>query len=194
MTLYIVRHGETEENRLNVCQGQTHGTLTREGMEEAHHIGRRLSEVHFDACYASDLYRAYKTAEIIASEHSESLHVIADERLRERYFGSFQGKRFPQPGADDFFFSEAELPAQIADRLRDFLSQVSTRHPGGTLLIVSHGFTIRVLLALLHGLTAEEWPRMPELLNTSLTIARGPEPYTFVLTNDTAHLPDRSCR
>lgn len=192
MRLYIVRHGETEENRLRICQGQTHGTLTAEGIEEANLIGRRLAHIPIDICYTSDLHRAYRTAEIISSKHSTVIPVITDSRLRERYFGSYQGQVFPtESHTDHFFFSEAETPHLIACRLLSLLHDLIARHAHHSVLLVSHGFTIRVLLALLTGRDADDWTELPELLNTSLSIVDGPEPFTLVLLNDTSHLGGR---
>src|SRR5262249_57183414 len=111
-----------------------------------------------DVVYASDLTRARETAEILAQR--SGLDVEVDERLRERGFGAWEGKTGPEveaqfsdaharwragegPGADD-----AEPFADFAVRVQSFLEDVLERHPDETVLIVSHGGSIRVIHAL----------------------------------------------
>lgn len=188
MRLYIVRHGETVENKNRICQGQTHGTLTPKGIAEAHLVGRALADIPIDICFSSDLRRAHDTANIIGEEHLLPFDIITDERLRERYYGSFQGKVFPVT-ADHYYHPEAEPPMEIAERLRSFLHDIELQYSDAEhVLIVSHGFTLRILLAVFSDLEPERWSEVTEFNNTSLTIVDGPAPYHILQTNDTSHI------
>lgn len=188
MRLLIVRHGETVENRQRICQGQTPGTLSDRGVEESRLIGERLKNWDIDCCYTSDLQRAVDTTRQIAA-HKPQLIIREDARLRERYFGSFQGSVFPESLEDFTPPEETETPEAIATRLRSFLSDIRSRHAGETVLVVSHGFTIRVLMSVVGYIESTDLEAVDDLKNTSLTIIEvNDENYDVKLFNDTAHL------
>jgi broad specificity phosphatase PhoE len=159
-TLLLVRHGETDWNRDGRWQGHSDTHLNELGREQARRVAAELDGI--DVMYSSDLARARETAEIIAEELE--LDVRADDRLRERSFGAWEGltapeieERFPDelsrwrsgegPGAAD-----AEPFDRFAERVREALDDVVARHPGETVLVVTHGGTIRVIHSLARGL------------------------------------------
>lgn len=188
MKLLIVRHGQTIENLQRICQGQTHGTLSAQGRDEARKIAQRLVDFDVDVCYTSDLRRATDTAACICAQHPD-LEMREDSRLRERYFGLFQGRIFPEPPAAFPPNDEVETPEAIAVRLTVFLDEIRRNHSNQTVLIVSHGYTIRVLMTLLLRLPAADTETVADVKNASLTIAdfyNGM--YNVGLFNDTAHL------
>ncbi|MCL5103560.1 MAG: histidine phosphatase family protein [Armatimonadetes bacterium] len=167
ITLYLVRHGETEYNRQGRIQGQGDSPLTPLGVLQAEAVATRLAGETFAAIYSSDLGRAQSTAEIIAARHN--LPVQTTPLLREAAFGIIQGltraeveTRFPieehewrrdprthrPPGA--------EYPEDVIERCRRFLAEVIERHPstlrqaqgsgctdGERLLVVGHGGSVR---------------------------------------------------
>jgi len=55
--LIFVRHGETEENKAKIVQGQKHGKLSEEGLEQAKKVAERLKDEKIDFIYSSDLDR-----------------------------------------------------------------------------------------------------------------------------------------
>src|SRR5947207_1109736 len=69
--------------------GQNASPLTPTGLEQARKLARRLKGVAFTTLYSSDLGRAHQTARCIADETGHE--VIADQGLRERNFGIFEG-------------------------------------------------------------------------------------------------------
>lgn len=71
--LLLVRHGETVDNVNKIMQGQTHGRLTLNGIEQAHELGRQLRSEHIDVFLSSDLARAVETLEIIKQEKTHPL-------------------------------------------------------------------------------------------------------------------------
>lgn len=93
-TLVVVRHGQSEWNRLNLFCGWTDVDLTQTGYEEAKSAGRLLREggYSFDACYTSVLKRAIHTAYTILDEMDLTwIPVIKDYHLNERHYGALQG-------------------------------------------------------------------------------------------------------
>ncbi len=91
--MYLVRHGETEWNKLNRVQGWVDSSLTKEGLEIARLCGLGLQDIAFDAAYSSDLKRAETTAEIILSQNlQKEIPHFTQVNLREISFGSFGGE------------------------------------------------------------------------------------------------------
>ena len=74
--LLLVRHGETVDNINKIMQGQTHGRLTLNGIEQAHELGRQLRGEHIDVFLSSDLARAVETLEIIKKERDQQPHPL----------------------------------------------------------------------------------------------------------------------
>ncbi len=89
-TFYFIRHGQTEHNVLGLIQGHSDSELTEEGRQQAHKLQAVFKKVKLAAIYSSDLKRAKKTAEIIAKPHK--LKIIYTHALKERSYGSFEGK------------------------------------------------------------------------------------------------------
>ncbi|KAI8989772.1 phosphoglycerate mutase-like protein [Trametes punicea] len=88
--VYIVRHGETDENRHGIIQGQLDTPLNATGVHQAELAADALADVPFGAAYSSDLQRARKTAEIILDKHP-GVQLELTEALRERHMGDWQG-------------------------------------------------------------------------------------------------------
>ena len=94
MQLVIIRHGQSEWNKLNLFTGWTDVDLTQEGCAEAAAGGRALAEAgfDFDVCYTSRLKRAIHTLDIVLAEMDrEWLPVVKTWKLNERHYGALQG-------------------------------------------------------------------------------------------------------
>ena len=95
MKLVIIRHGESEWNKLNLFTGWTDVELTETGENEAKAGGRALKEAgyDFDICYTSQLKRAIHTLNFVLREMDrEWLPVVKSWKLNERHYGALQGK------------------------------------------------------------------------------------------------------
>lgn len=161
--IYLVRHGETDNNKYKIIQGaKVDAPLNTTGEKQANESAQRLKSVPFAAAFSSDLVRAQRTAEIIALEHN--LAVATKKILRERGFGELEGKsedsfREKLKGLLDEFevlsdkekfkfkfpFGIESLDVSVA-RLITFLREVSLAYLGKTVLVVSHGAMIRHFL------------------------------------------------
>ena len=94
MKLVLVRHGESEWNKLNLFTGWTDVDLSEKGHEEAKAAGRLLKAegYDFDVCYTSYLKRAIHTLNHILDEMDRVwLPVVKTWRLNERHYGALQG-------------------------------------------------------------------------------------------------------
>ncbi|MBR0090921.1 MAG: 2,3-diphosphoglycerate-dependent phosphoglycerate mutase [Lachnospiraceae bacterium] len=92
--LVLVRHGESEWNKLNLFTGWTDVDLSEKGHEEAKEGGRLLKAegYDFDICYTSYLKRAIHTLNHILDEMDRNwLPVVKAWELNERHYGALQG-------------------------------------------------------------------------------------------------------
>ena len=64
LTIYLARHGQTEENLERIFQGHLPGRLTEEGKKQAEQLGERLKDIHLDAVVSSDLQRVQDTVRL----------------------------------------------------------------------------------------------------------------------------------
>lgn len=180
--LIIVRHGETEWNAAGRIQGHLDSPLDEEGREQAVAVARRLAPEPIDALYSSDLGRACQTAAPIAA--ATMLDVVTDPRLRERNLGLFQGITFDEARArhPELFarykardlhvdFATGESLLALRDRVAGVLAEIAGRHPGGTVVVVTHGGVLDQVYRLATGLPLEA-PRDFEIENASLNHLR----------------------
>ena len=94
MKLVLVRHGESEWNKLNLFTGWTDVDLSEKGHQEACQAGRVLKAegYDFDICYTSYLKRAIHTLNHILDEMDRCwLPVVKSWKLNERHYGALQG-------------------------------------------------------------------------------------------------------
>ena len=94
MKLVLIRHGESEWNKLNLFTGWTDVDLSEKGVEEAKNAGRLLKEngYDFDICYTSYLKRAIHTLNYVLDEMDRAwLPVVKTYKLNERHYGALQG-------------------------------------------------------------------------------------------------------
>jgi probable phosphoglycerate mutase len=154
-TLLLVRHGETDSNAERRIQGQTNTPLNARGRQQAQALADRLAGEPITAVYSSDLDRARETAEILAARLD--LPVVVDPALRERHFGSWEGRTIDEleerwPGAWARWRNGNEGEGDVEDhlalaaRIRDAISRLAAAHPGERILVVAHGGAMRVIL------------------------------------------------
>ncbi|MFJ9695376.1 histidine phosphatase family protein [Kitasatospora sp. NPDC101183] len=162
------RHGQTSWNLENRFQGSTDIDLTEQGVEQARRAARLLSGLRPDLLVSSDLVRARRTAEELALV--TGLDVQHHEGLRETYAGSWQGltnaeirERFPAQYAawaagEPVRRGGGELAEEVADRSVPVVLEAVEKLPeNGTLVVVSHGGTIRTMLGRMLGLETALW-------------------------------------
>ncbi|KAF7311265.1 Phosphoglycerate mutase-like protein [Mycena kentingensis (nom. inval.)] len=204
--VYIIRHGETQENRTGVIQGQLDTELNALGEEQAREVARALREqgVRFDRAYSSDLRRAVKTAETILGDAEVVL--VKEEALRERYMGTLQGttsvdgrSRATKVAADTTIETTAAFAARTAGWWTRAILQrtlaLPPREDGEpyNVLVASHGGAIGILLRGLLGsrrAVLAEGVNVGMVRNVSMTVLEVPTdgPAVVVKYGDVAHL------
>ncbi|MDM4763149.1 histidine phosphatase family protein [Galbitalea sp. SE-J8] len=146
--LYLVRHGETDWNRERRVQGSTDIPLNEMGRVQAIATGRLLATRRWDAIYASPLSRALETARIIARECGLGEPVVVPAII-ERSYGEAEG--MDHDSIDARFPGNTPVPGRehwrdVSARVVPALVEIAERHPGGEVLVVSHGGAIRSVL------------------------------------------------
>lgn len=149
ITLYLLRHGETVENATGYFQGQTPGHLSARGIAQAEEARARVAALDFDVVLCSDLARTRHTASIVlrGTPWADTGRIIYTPLLRERDMGDLTGLTI----ADHPIDATVENEAQCRARARKFIEMVQKAHPGQRLLVVSHGYFLRVLQAEAEG-------------------------------------------
>jgi len=143
-TLYLVRHGETEDNVRQIMQGQTQGCLTEHGRQQAAEVRDQMRQLAVDAVVASDLRRSIQTATIIAEPHG--LPVVSTPLLRERDWGSFTGRYIPDL-KDEVWPDDIETLDCLLQRAQRFLEYIVTNYKGQTVVAVGHGIVNKAIQA-----------------------------------------------
>ena len=177
-TLLLIRHGETAWNAESRIQGQLDVPLSNAGIWQAGRLAQRLADERIDAIFASDLTRAWLTAQPIGQ--SRQIDPLADVRLRERHFGIFQGHtledisaRWPVEFAawrernPDWAIPEGESARQFIERVLQALDEITHSHAGGTVAVVAHGGVLDVAYRYARGL-AWNAPRQHLMVNAAL--------------------------
>ncbi|KUL50388.1 phosphoglycerate mutase [Streptomyces sp. NRRL F-4489] len=174
--LVLWRHGQTAWNLERRFQGSTDIELTETGRAQARRAARLLAALRPDAIIASDLSRAVATAGELAA--LTRLDVTYDAALRETYAGAWQGlthdeilARYGEQYAawkrgEPVRRGGGELETEVADRAAPVVLRHADKLPDeGTLVVVSHGGTIRTTIGRLLGLEARHWEGLGGLSN-----------------------------
>ena len=156
-TLYLVRHGETEDNVNQIMQGQTQGRLTSNGIVQAQEVRDQLASEPFAAIIASDLKRSVDTARIVAEPHG--LEVVTTPLLRERDWGAFTGRYIPDL-KDEVWPDDIETLEALQARSRAFLDFIRSTYAGKRVLAVGHGIVNKAIQAVHYGKQMREVERM----------------------------------
>ena len=199
--ILAIRHGETAWNVDTRIQGHIDIPLNDSGLQQARWLAEALAqrdEVH--AVYASDLSRAFVTAQTIAQAMGRT--VTSHMGLRERHFGDFQGRTFAE--------IEAELPEHahhwrkrtpewappgagesliaLRERVLGTVQELAARHVGEQIVLVAHGGVMDVLYRAATRLELQA-PRTWQLPNTAVNrLLWTPQGLSLVGWGDTSHL------
>lgn len=200
MRLIIVRHGETEWNRLRRTQGVTDIDLTVRGLRQARRLGYRLRGLPVKCVYTSPLKRALDTAKALAAP--SRVPVVLDNDLKEIRFGDWEGMTFEEIGnsyPDELRVwnespqlckppGESETLEEVAKRVQNFIRRARSQYEDGTVVAVSHTVPCKLLIALSIGLPLQNLHSL-RMDNVSMSMIDFYEDKAVLrLFNDTTHL------
>lgn len=163
MQIVLVRHGATDWNLQNRCQGSSDRLLSEVGIRQAEQIAALLGNEEIHVIYSSHLRRARQTAELISQRHA--LPVLIEEELRELDHGELEGLTFNEIKTkyENFLTrwrtEPADIPVPGGERLADVaarawngLNEIVRRHSDAPrILVVSHNFPILGIVCRITG-------------------------------------------
>jgi 2,3-bisphosphoglycerate-dependent phosphoglycerate mutase len=172
--LVLVRHGESEWNKLNLFTGWKDPNLTEKGVGEAKAGGQRLKAqgFTFDIAYTSALTRAQRTLGLILGEIGQAdLKTIKDQALNERDYGELSGLNKDDArkkwGEDQVHIwrRSFDIPPPGGESLKDTAARVLPYYEskiwpdvkaGLNVIVAAHGNSLRALIMRLEHLTGEQ--------------------------------------
>lgn len=172
--LVLVRHGQSEWNKLNLFTGWRDVGLTEQGIAEAKRAGRllRASGLAFDIAYTSELKRAQHTLELMLAELGQTgLATVKNLALNERDYGDLVGLNKDEAktrfGAEQVhqWRRSYDVPPPGGESLKDTAARVIPYYEshirpdvmaGKNVVVAAHGNSIRALIMHLERLTPEQ--------------------------------------
>ena len=200
MTRFVlVRHGQTEWNRVERFRGRKDLLLDATGLRQALAAALRIKDWPVAAVYSSPLRRALETAKVIANQLD--LPVEPLDGLIDLDFGDWQGltaeEAAKQDGElyklwlerpDQVRFPSGEGLADVHDRVVAAVEDIAVKNPDRVVVLVSHNVVCRVLLCSLLGLdNSHFWQVGQDVCAINAFEIREGVP-TVTLINDTCHL------
>jgi 2,3-bisphosphoglycerate-dependent phosphoglycerate mutase len=199
--IIAIRHGETTWNVDTRIQGHLDIPLNDTGRRQAERMALALADEPISAIYASDLARAWETAQYLG--RIQGIEVTREEGLRERGFGDFEGKTFAEIAAllpdqslrwrqrdPEFAPAGGESLIALRSRVVATAERLAAAHPGELIALVGHGGVMDVLYRAATRLDIQA-PRTWELGNAAINrLLWTPEGFTLVGWADTQHLDD----
>ncbi|MEN9938373.1 MAG: hypothetical protein RLZZ387_4952 [Chloroflexota bacterium] len=159
MRLIIIRHGESEWNRIGRYQGQADAPLSDLGLRQAEALAERLRNERFDAIFTSPLQRAARTAAAVARHHPE-VPLVTEPALLEIHHGDWQGlmvhevKERYADGLGEWRMhpTRAQMPggesfSNILKRVLDFKDRLLQEREHGSVLVSTHDVVVKILVA-----------------------------------------------
>lgn len=165
--LILVRHGQTDWNKNGIMQGQKNVLLNNKGEVDARKLAKKIKAEKFDIIFTSPLKRTSRTAELL---NSYKVKIVEDDRLKERGYGKFEGKKTAEilkkhPEIITFEVNglpywidvpTAETYDEVRARVKDFLDDIKKKYAGKRIMVVSHGDTLDMFYAVLNNLPNEK--------------------------------------
>jgi len=158
-TVYIFRHGQTEDNSKFIFSGERDSKLTKTGASQAEVLAEKIKDIKFDRLISSPQIRAVETMKVAVSKNNsaKNLEIEKDERIRERSYGDLTGKskmeiqlRDPDEllqirRSYDFVPPNGESIGMVCDRVANFCDDLVNEVKGKNVKVAisCHGNSIR---------------------------------------------------
>lgn len=118
MNLYVIRHGETDWNKIFVLQGITDIPLNKNGLKQASEASNQLKNITFDHIYVSPLTRTKQT---LAGLNLTCKNIIEEPKLIERNFGDFEGTK---TNVREYWDYKLNLSTNNVEPIQEFFNRV----------------------------------------------------------------------
>ena len=201
--ILLVRHGETEWNRLHRFQGRSDLPLNQKGTGQGHALALALKDEPITAIYSSPLIRAMEMANLIKVFHP-SVPLFEEEGLREMDLGEYEGMEAQRWSSqnDAFYRSWLESPAsvripggenllEVQDRAICALKRITQLHPpGSTLVLCSHNFVNRTLLCYALKMPLDRFREVKQETGALNILCKQGEKLVVKVMNECCHLTE----
>lgn len=154
MKLYVLRHGETDENTNGIMQGNMDTVLNEKGKMQALSVRPMVEKAHIDLVITSPKKRVKETAFLAAP----NIPTIEDKRLLSRNHGEFQGMKRTEINLKEYWniklnkqYERAECMGELFNRVSSLLNDISIKYSEKNVLLVTHSGITRVLYYYFNG-------------------------------------------
>jgi broad specificity phosphatase PhoE len=201
MRILLVRHGETEWNRIKRFQGRSNLPLNQTGKKQIRALALALKDAPITAIYTSPLIRAMETAILIRSFHP-SVPIMEDEGLMEMDLGEFDGmeaqhwiERYPnyrktwQRAPSSVKMPGGESLQEVQTRAVEALERITKEYPPEvTLLICTHNFVICSILCHALEISLDNFREIKQETAALNIVYKKGKQFRVESVNDRAHL------
>ncbi len=151
MDITLIRHGESEYNRIGLLQGRIDCNLSEYGIKQTQEKAKIFDCSKFDLCFCSPLKRTRQAAEILVPQ----LKIIYDERIIERSLGDLEST----PNSDEKQFllkqidsapTNGESINDIQERVNDFINFLKENYSAKKILVITHAGVIYAIQRVLN--------------------------------------------
>ena len=202
--IILVRHGQTEWNRVERFRGQVDIPLNETGLDQAAATGLRIAqEWQPSAIYSSPLSRAVETAQAIAQHHNLTTHICSD--LTDIHYGKWQGltldevqKRWSEAlhgwynSPHTAVIPDGETLVDLRRRAMKTVCELSDSHCGDTIVLVGHTVINRMILLGVLGLGIERFWHLRQDTCAINIFEVEQDDFILVSLNDNCHLRSKS--
>ena len=162
MKIYLARHGRTNYNELDLCNGDPSVDvhITAEGTKQAEALANRLKDIPIERIFVSELRRTQQTAEIVNQFHHVTVEV---EPLLNDHRSGYEGKSASllieaMDAAENRWtaqFNDGESIEDMKQRVAEFLNNLKAESHDAVLVVTS-GWVIKVAIAIIQNISNEE--------------------------------------
>ncbi len=199
-TIYIIRHGETDLNKLGIVQGRGMDSILNEkGLEQAEAFYQAYKNIPFDKIYTSTLKRTHQTVQKFIANN---IPWIQYPGLDELGWGIHEGQESTEElisyfqtlvsqwrgGELHHKFERGESPLEVKERQLIVLEHLIEENNDQLILICMHGRAMRLFLCLLTDRPLEEMDNFPHSNTTLYKLGYDGKQFHILDFNDTTHL------
>ena len=165
--IYIIRHGQTANNKAKLLQGRSDIPLNKDGIRQAEAAAMWFcdQQIRIDSVYSSPLIRAVETAKIIAPEAP----LFIEDRLIEMDYGPYEGMDLTNPAPEvRVFFSDfvhnsvpqgMEPLSSVTARLGEFMEEIREQAEGQNIMLSTHALAMKGALEYLTDSHGSYWSK-----------------------------------
>lgn len=156
MSLYVIRHGQTNWNLKGIIQGQKDTELNEQGILEANNAKSQFNKLDIDLIMCSPLKRTKETAKIINKD--KNIEIVYRNELIERGLGEFEGKDTMVEEEDIYNYYEnkkiknIESVVDLCNRVDKLINEIKSKYNDKNILLVTHSGTARAIERYFYGL------------------------------------------